>query len=123
MKTRILLLLPLVLSCEIMQEDIDLTQEPKALPVATTSLQAVWERVQQSEFGFVEFSREEDSLWVAAFVTSSDEGGNFYKELFVQDLGRVFKGIPQEGNDLRMFVDVIVLLQQKWRLGLFSEDE
>ena len=85
MKTRILLLLLLILSCEIMQEEIDLTQEPQALPIPTTSLQAVWERVQQSEMGFVEFSREEDSLWVAAFVNSSDEGGNFYKELFIQD--------------------------------------
>ena len=75
MKTRILLLLPLVFSCEIMQEDIDLTQEPQTLPIPTTSVQAVWEKVQQSELGFVEFSREEDSLWVAAFVTSSDEGG------------------------------------------------
>ena len=98
MKTRILLLLPLVLSCEIMQEDIDLTQEPQALPVATTSFQAVWERVQQSEFGFVEFSREEDSLWVAAFVTSSDEGGNFYKELFVQD----HPSQPQAALKIRM---------------------
>ena len=56
MKTRILLLLPLVFSCEIMQEDIDLTQEPQTLlPIPTTSVQAVWERVQQSELGFVEF--------------------------------------------------------------------
>jgi hypothetical protein len=98
MKTRILLLLPLVLSCEIMQEDIDLTQEPQALPTPTTSLQAVWERVQQSELGFVEFSREEDSLWVAAFVTSSDEGGNFYKELFVQD----HPSQPQAALKIRM---------------------
>ena len=85
MKTRIFLVMIVIISCEIEQEVIDPTHELLALPLPTTSLQAVRERVLQSERGYVKFSQEEDSLWVTAFVTSSDEGGNFYKELFVQD--------------------------------------
>lgn len=55
-------------------------------PETTTSIQGVWERVQQSETGFVRFSQEEADLWTEGIVISSDAGGNFYKELYVQDL-------------------------------------
>ena len=54
-------------------------------PEVSTSIQSVWERVQQSETGFVSFGREESSLWLSGYVSSSDATGNFYKELFIQD--------------------------------------
>jgi len=55
------------------------------LPKENTSIQAVWERVQQSETGFVLFNKTETSLWLSGIVISSDASGNFYKELFIQD--------------------------------------
>lgn len=54
-------------------------------PMANTTLQAIWERVHQSESGFVRFEKQETALWVMAIVSSSDATGNFYKELYVQD--------------------------------------
>ena len=55
------------------------------LPKANTSIQAVWERVKQSETGFVLFEKSETDLWLEGIVTSSDATGNFYKELYLQD--------------------------------------
>ncbi len=69
------------------------------LPHANTSLEAIRERVLQSETGFTLFSAEEDSLWVQAYITSSDHGGNFYKELYLQDQAEM----PQFG--LRFLID------------------
>lgn len=54
-------------------------------PATNTSLQAIAERVKQSESGFVRFSETETPLWAAGYVISSDTGGNFYKELYLQD--------------------------------------
>lgn len=54
-------------------------------PAFNSSISAIRSRVEQSENGFVEFSSREDTLWVEAYVTSSDEAGNFYKELYVQN--------------------------------------
>ena len=54
-------------------------------PELTTSIQSVWERVQQSESGFIRFEETESPLWMSGFVTSSDATGNFYKELYIQD--------------------------------------
>ena len=61
--------------------------EAKAIeaPELTTSIQSVWERVQQSESGFIRFEETESPLWLTGFVTSSDATGNFYKELYIQD--------------------------------------
>lgn len=55
------------------------------IPEVNTSIQAVWERVQQSETGFVHFDADESALWLSGYVISSDTSGNFYKELFIQD--------------------------------------
>lgn len=73
------------LSCQVKQEELSPFYLVQSLPESTTSLEAVRSRVQQAESGFVEFSSEEDSLWLHAYIISSDEGGNFYKELYVQD--------------------------------------
>lgn len=54
-------------------------------PAFNSSIAAIKARVEQSENGFMEFSPTEDTLWVEAYVTSSDEAGNFYKELYVQN--------------------------------------
>lgn len=54
-------------------------------PKTNTSLHAVWERVNQSETGFIRFTEDEEELWASCFVVSSDAAGNFYKELYVQD--------------------------------------
>lgn len=54
-------------------------------PESNTTLTAVAERVAQSETGFVLFNTDETDLWVEGVVSSSDAGGNFYKELFLQD--------------------------------------
>ncbi len=75
----------MLLACAVEEEAINPFYSPRPLPKATTSLQAIKERVLQTESGFVAFSTEEDSLWLHAYVTSSDEGGNFFKELYVQD--------------------------------------
>lgn len=50
-----------------------------------TTIQILWERVQQSDTGFIRFENSESELWLEGYVTSSDAGGNFYKELYVQD--------------------------------------
>lgn len=55
------------------------------LPEVNTSIQAVWERVHQSQTGFVLYDTDEEPLWLEGFVISSDASGNFYKELFIQD--------------------------------------
>lgn len=75
----------LLVSCTVKKEVFSPVFLSESLPVANTSLEAVRSRVQQSENGFELFSIEEDSLWLHVYVTSSDEGGNFYKELYVQD--------------------------------------
>ena len=73
------------LSCVVKQEALPPFYLVQSLPESTTSLEAVRSRVQQAESGFVQFSSEEDSLWLHAYVISSDAGGNFYKELYLQD--------------------------------------
>jgi len=55
------------------------------VPEVNTSIQSVWERVQQSESGFIRFEETENPLWLSGYVTSSDDTGNFYKELYLQD--------------------------------------
>ena len=55
------------------------------LPQENTSFKAIAARVNQSENGFVRFNETETTLWTSGYVTSSDAGGNFYKELYVQD--------------------------------------
>ncbi len=99
MKRCFLLLMALFFSCTIKEED--LTQTPKAIkfPKANSSLTAIRERVLQSETNFVEFSLSEDSLWVEGYVTSNDEGGNFYKEIYIQDA-------PQDAKTaIRLLID------------------
>ena len=54
-------------------------------PKENTTITAIAERVKQSESGFILFSETEEILWVRAYVISSDEGGNFYKEIYLQD--------------------------------------
>ena len=73
------------ISCTVKQEELSPVFLSESLPATNTSLEAVRSRVLQSENGFELFSTEEDSLWLHAYVISSDEGGNFYKELYVQD--------------------------------------
>ena len=55
------------------------------LPKENTSIQSVWERVQQSESGFIRYEEEENELWLTGYVSSSDAMGNFYKEVYIQD--------------------------------------
>lgn len=52
---------------------------------ANTTIQAAWERTQQSPTGFSFFDKSEDSLWLSGYISSSDASGNFYKELYIQD--------------------------------------
>lgn len=55
------------------------------LPEVNTSIQSVWERVHQSETGYILYEADEEPLWLEGYVISSDASGNFYKELFIQD--------------------------------------
>ncbi|MDG1652514.1 MAG: hypothetical protein P8H87_03535 [Flavobacteriaceae bacterium] len=48
-------------------------------PKENSSIQAVWERVQQSETGYVRFEKDETTLWLSGYVSSSDATGNFSK--------------------------------------------
>ena len=75
----------LLLGCEATYEVPFSESFQSELPEVTTTIQAVWERVQQSESGFVRFDETESPLWFAGVVTSSDAAGNFYKELYLQD--------------------------------------
>jgi len=84
MKTPITFLFLLILSCAPPQ-NFEIPEHQLEVPQPTTQLQAIAERVAQSPSGFVHFGLEEEDLWVAAYVSSSDAGGNFYKELYVQD--------------------------------------
>ena len=52
------------LSCQVKQEELSPFYLVQSLPESTTSLEAVRSRVQQAESGFVQFSSEEDSLWL-----------------------------------------------------------
>ena len=54
-------------------------------PETNTSIAAVRQRVIQSKTGFVQFPTDDVPLWFEAYVTSSDAGGNFYKEIYLQD--------------------------------------
>lgn len=99
MKQLFPLIFLLLLSCTIQQQNLPPFYSNLTLPHANTSLEAIRERVLQSETGFTLFSAEEDSLWVQAYITSSDHGGNFYKELYLQDQAEM----PQFG--LRFLID------------------
>ena len=86
MKNSITLLCFTLVYCTLPKEEpLEAKTAIDTIPKANTSIEAIWERVRGSEMGFVYFSKEEDSLWVEAFVSSSDESGNFYKELYIQD--------------------------------------
>lgn len=75
----------LALSCKTEVHPTVFDYPENSLPEANTSLVALWERAEQNQNVPLLLSTEEDSLWVHAYVTSSDEGGNFYKALYVQD--------------------------------------
>ncbi len=68
-----------------------------------TTIQALWERVHQSDTGFIRFQESETPLWLSGYVISSDASGNFYKELYIQDDYRN----PQRG--LRFLLDQTAL--------------
>jgi len=85
MKKSTILLVVLLISCTLKEENLTVVEQLVEFPQSNSSLKAIRERVLQSETGFVEISIEEDSLWVEGFVSSNDEGGNFFKELYVQD--------------------------------------
>ena len=54
-------------------------------PEVNTTIQSVYQRVSQSETKFIEYGEQEIDLWLEGYVSSSDEGGNFYKEVYLQD--------------------------------------
>lgn len=72
-------------ACHKTHDPVPFVFETSTLPPSTSSIKAIWERVGQNENEPVLFSNAEDPLWVHAYVTSSDEAGNFYKALFVQN--------------------------------------
>ncbi|MAO08557.1 MAG: hypothetical protein CL596_07595, partial [Alteromonas sp.] len=51
---------------------------------ATTTFDAVYSRYNQ-EGGYVEFSEDEDELVIEGYVISSDEKGNFFEEIIIQN--------------------------------------
>ena len=83
-KSSVLIVL-LFFSCTIKEEGLTQVNRTIKFPQSNTSVKAIRERVLQSESGFVEISIEEDSLWAQGYVISNDEGGNFFKEIYVQD--------------------------------------
>ena len=54
-------------------------------PRANTSIQALFHRVRQDETSFLRLEENEDTLWLEGYVSSSDAGGNFYKEVYLKD--------------------------------------
>lgn len=54
-------------------------------PIVNSSITAIYHRVKQSETPYLRFEDKEDTLWLEGYVSSSDAGGNFYKEVYVQD--------------------------------------
>jgi len=60
-------------------------EEQTTNQTANTEIAAVFNRVQGSETNITTFEETEDTLWIAGYVVSSDIGGNFYKEIFIQD--------------------------------------
>lgn len=86
MKKTILFLCLILCSCIVpKQEEFRSFFVSNSNAEPNTSIEAVWERVRGAQMGFVYFSKEEDSLWIEAFVSSSDASGNFYKEIYIQD--------------------------------------
>ena len=83
----VVLLLSSIWNCSLEPrwEDPPLGVPDRSPPEVNSSLTIIAEHVQQSETGFVFFEEEENELWVSVYVSSSDAGGNFYKELYVQD--------------------------------------
>ena len=67
------------------EKPIPVTAATSAYPLENTSIEALRERVLQSETGFFKFASDEEELWLSGFVSSNDSGGNFYKELYLQD--------------------------------------
>jgi hypothetical protein len=68
-------------------------------PEVNTSIHAIYERVKQSPTNFYKYSKQENPLWLEAYVSSSDAAGNFYKELYLQDA----PGNPQSA--MRLLLD------------------
>ncbi len=86
MRNFLIILFLFLVACQPIEPLASFEFSSPTLPESTTSLPAIYERVAQNEGESVLFSNEEDSLWVHVYVNSSDEGGNFYKSIFVQDL-------------------------------------
>ena len=85
MRPFIYVLLLLFLACTVETTPVSTPFFSSTFPAFNSSITSIKARVEQSENGFMEFSITEDTLWVEAYVTSSDEAGNFYKELYVQN--------------------------------------
>lgn len=85
MRPFIIFLALLFFACTVETTSVSPALVSSTFPAFNSSIAAIKARVEQSENGFMEFSPTEDTLWVEAYVTSSDEAGNFYKELYVQN--------------------------------------
>ncbi len=81
-------LLIILFNCYFCTPEINFESPPvfndAKFPQLTTSLRAVQERIRQSPNQSLQFG-DETPLWLEGFVTSEDLGGNFYKELYLQD--------------------------------------
>lgn len=62
--------------------DLETTFQP---PEVNTSIKALYQRVRQNDPPFIRLEEGENTLWMEGYVTSSDAGGNFYKEIYLQD--------------------------------------
>ena len=60
-------------------------EEQVTTQTANTEISAIFNRVQSATTKTTTFEMTEDTLWIAGYVVSSDIGGNFYKEIIIQD--------------------------------------
>lgn len=78
-------LLLLLFGCDLHEFEIPELKVEVEEPHLNTSIKGILERVKQNDSEVISLGATEDTLWMEVYVTSSDAGGNFYKELFVQD--------------------------------------
>ena len=75
----------LFLQCSHIPFELPQTDYEISPPEVNTSIHAVFEAVKQTETNFFKYRKDENSLWLEAYVSSSDASGNFCKELYLQD--------------------------------------
>lgn len=84
-KITVILLLFVFIHCDVYEFTTPKLNTEFVPPKINTSIKALDQKVRQNENPFLRLQESEDTLWLEGYISSSDLGGNFYKEVYLQD--------------------------------------